>query len=356
MDNNKVGKFIASRRKELGLTQQALANKIYVTDKAISKWERGLSLPDITLLEKLSKILKVEIEDILSGEKNTTKKIDVEKDLEIIKKELLLTHQKKKNKLIICLIFLIVTIIYTTFRNVTLGYKLDTVNYSHSNKTINIGIPKTSFMMRHNDKSYSYKNLRNSSIIENETKKYLKTLTYSLCNDTIYYYDKQDDFSIIEYSVKNNLLYSTISYQIDNGDYCYNQKMDEYANKLGGLGKLHTLNGGYIDKNSKKTPKIEILFLDGSRDVNNNYEFTASIQIIAINRNNKNEFNNYILEDSTGEYEIKDNKLYYYRKEIKEKHKDINIPEVSTFIIDNGNLILTDNYIKKYYNKEIILK
>ena len=132
--------------------------------------------------------------------------------------------------------------------------------------------------------------------------------------------------------------------------------MDDYSNKLGGLGKFHTLNGGYIDKDAENIPKIEILFLDGSHDINNNYDFTASMQILVINRNNKNEFNNYILEDSTGEYEIKDNKLYYYREEIKERHKDINIPEVSTFIIDNGNLILTDNYFKKYYNKEIILK
>ena len=75
MDNNKIGAFIASRRKELGLTQQSLADKLYVTDKAISKWERGISLPDITLLKKLSKILQVDIEDILSGEKNTTNNI-----------------------------------------------------------------------------------------------------------------------------------------------------------------------------------------------------------------------------------------------------------------------------------------
>ena len=87
MDNNKIGKFIASRRKELGLTQQALADKLFVTDKAISKWERGLSLPDITLLEKLSKILKVDIEDLLSGEENTTKKVDVEKEVERITKK-----------------------------------------------------------------------------------------------------------------------------------------------------------------------------------------------------------------------------------------------------------------------------
>ena len=356
MDNNKIGKFIASRRKELGLTQQTLADKLFVTDKAISKWERGISLPDITLLEKLSKILQVDVEDILSGEQNTTKKIDIDEYLEKMKKELLLTHQKKKNKLIICLIFLVIIIIYITFRNITLGYKIDTVKYSHSNKIINIGIPKTSFMMKHNDKSYSYKNLRNSNIIENEIKKYLKTLTYSVCNETIYYYDKKDNFSIIEYNVKNNILYSTISYQIDNGDYCNNKKIDDYSNKLDGLRRFHTLNGGYINKNDKNIPKIEILFLDEINDLNNNYEFTASMQIIKINQNNQKEFNNYILEESNGTYEIKDNKLYYYRKEITRQSNDINIPEVSTFIIKEGNLILIDNYIKKYYNKEIILK
>ena len=50
MDNNKIGKFIASRRKEKGLTQQELGNNLFVTDKAVSKWERGLSLPDITII------------------------------------------------------------------------------------------------------------------------------------------------------------------------------------------------------------------------------------------------------------------------------------------------------------------
>lgn len=64
----------------------------------------------------------------------------------------------------------------------------------------------------------------------------------------------------------------------------------------------------------------------------------------------------YILEDSSGEYEIKDNKLYYYRKEIKEQSNDIKIPEVSTFTIDNGNLILMDSYLGDYYSGDIILR
>lgn len=79
------------------------------------------------------------------------------------------------------------------------------------------------------------------------------------------------------------------------------------------------------------------------------------MQVISINRNKNNEFNNYILEESTGEFEIRDNKLYYYRKEIKENSKEIKIPEISIFKIENEKLILIDNYLSKY-EKNIILK
>lgn len=74
MENNKVGNFIAEMRKKKNLTQQQLGDKLYVTDKAVSKWERGKSLPDITLLSKLAEIFEVEVEDILSGEINKNKK------------------------------------------------------------------------------------------------------------------------------------------------------------------------------------------------------------------------------------------------------------------------------------------
>ena len=64
MDNNRIGKKIASLRKEKGLTQEELGQKLFITDKAISKWERGLSLPDISLLEKLADELDTDIYNI----------------------------------------------------------------------------------------------------------------------------------------------------------------------------------------------------------------------------------------------------------------------------------------------------
>lgn len=69
MDKEKVGALIRELRKERGMTQKELAQKLHVTDKAVSKWERGLSFPDITLMEKLAEVLQVGIYELMCGEK-----------------------------------------------------------------------------------------------------------------------------------------------------------------------------------------------------------------------------------------------------------------------------------------------
>lgn len=60
MEEKNLGKIITKLRKEQNMTQLELANKLNITDKAVSKWERGLSYPDITSISKLAKILNVE--------------------------------------------------------------------------------------------------------------------------------------------------------------------------------------------------------------------------------------------------------------------------------------------------------
>lgn len=79
MDLNKISNFIKEKRKELNLTQEELAEKLFVTEKAVSRWETGRGTPDISLLIPLSKALKVEISEILNGEEN---KNDIEKLIE----------------------------------------------------------------------------------------------------------------------------------------------------------------------------------------------------------------------------------------------------------------------------------
>lgn len=67
MDAKKTGNLIAKKRKERNLSQRELAECLHITDKAISKWERGLSFPDITILIPLSEALNVSLYDLLTG-------------------------------------------------------------------------------------------------------------------------------------------------------------------------------------------------------------------------------------------------------------------------------------------------
>ena len=67
MDAKKTGCFIAEKRKERNLSQRDLAEYLHITDKAVSKWERGISFPDITVLIPLSEVLNVSLYDLLTG-------------------------------------------------------------------------------------------------------------------------------------------------------------------------------------------------------------------------------------------------------------------------------------------------
>lgn len=78
MDQQKMGKFISMLRKEKGLTQQELAEKLGITDKAVSKWERGLGCPDISLLTPISELFDVSINELLLGERKKIGTDDIE--------------------------------------------------------------------------------------------------------------------------------------------------------------------------------------------------------------------------------------------------------------------------------------
>ena len=69
MDQLKIGKFIAECRKKANLTQMQLAEKLSITDKAVSKWERGVAMPDTSIMLELCDILSISVNELLSGEK-----------------------------------------------------------------------------------------------------------------------------------------------------------------------------------------------------------------------------------------------------------------------------------------------
>ena len=69
MDQIKIGRFIAECRKKANLTQMQLAEKLGITDKAVSKWERGVAMPDTSIMLELCDILGISVNELLSGEK-----------------------------------------------------------------------------------------------------------------------------------------------------------------------------------------------------------------------------------------------------------------------------------------------
>ena len=93
MDQIKIGKFIAECRKKNNLTQMQLAEKLNITDRAISKWENGKSMPDSSIMLDLCKELKISVNELLSGEMIEMKNYD-----ESVEKNLLdMVKQKEEN-------------------------------------------------------------------------------------------------------------------------------------------------------------------------------------------------------------------------------------------------------------------
>lgn len=71
MDQIKIGKFIADTRKERNITQRQLADALHISDKTVSKWERGKGLPEVSLMLPLCEELGISVNDLLTGERVT---------------------------------------------------------------------------------------------------------------------------------------------------------------------------------------------------------------------------------------------------------------------------------------------
>ena len=96
MDQIKIGKFIASCRKEQGMTQAVLAEKLGISDRAVSKWETGKSLPDSGIMLELCELLKINVNELLSGERIIVESYDkrAEENLLAMRKEVEEKHRQ----------------------------------------------------------------------------------------------------------------------------------------------------------------------------------------------------------------------------------------------------------------------
>ena len=95
MDAHKIGDFIAQRRKDLGLTQAGLAEMLHVTDKAVSRWERGVGLPDINMLEPLAQKLNVNLIELIQAKITVREAISIQEAETIVSDAI---HLSTKNK------------------------------------------------------------------------------------------------------------------------------------------------------------------------------------------------------------------------------------------------------------------
>ena len=104
MDQIKIGKFIASCRKEQGMTQAVLAEKLGISDRAVSKWETGKSLPDSGIMLELCELLKINVNELLSGERIIVESYDkrAEENLLAMRKEV-----EEKNRQLLRMEYLI---------------------------------------------------------------------------------------------------------------------------------------------------------------------------------------------------------------------------------------------------------
>lgn len=88
MDNVKTGKFIAECRREMGLTQQQLADMLNLSNKTISKWESGAGSPDISNLAEVAKVLGITVDELLNGERKMEQAKETANEKAPVKKQL----------------------------------------------------------------------------------------------------------------------------------------------------------------------------------------------------------------------------------------------------------------------------
>lgn len=96
MDAKKLGQFIAEIRKEKNMTQAELASKLHVTDKAVSKWERGLGLPDINSIEPLADALAISVAEVMQAERIQTDHVTPENASEMLTNAFDMVKQQRR--------------------------------------------------------------------------------------------------------------------------------------------------------------------------------------------------------------------------------------------------------------------
>ena len=128
MDQVKIGSFIAERRKAEHLTQTQVAERLGVTDRAVSKWERGKSLPDASLMLDLCLMLNITVNDLLCGEVVTMDKYNETTEKNLV--SMVAQKEAADKRLLMMEIFLGITSTLLLFAMIAIGTVLMTLGYA----------------------------------------------------------------------------------------------------------------------------------------------------------------------------------------------------------------------------------
>ena len=316
MNQDRISKFIKNLREKNNMTQEELADKIPISRQAISKWERGISIPDAQTLIRLSEIFKVSINEILSGEK-----INKSNELEINKISLKLYEERNKSRrtirYLMLFIFLIIILFllyyfFISYRSV----KVYTIEGIGENTTITNGI-----FVATKDKYYFTLGGINDLNNTGQDIKFLK----------LFYKENGEEHRVV-YTTNNSLFFSE---NIGYNEYLNKKKINDIINNL-------YLTIRYTD--NEETIKLTL-----KEDyVNDNLFNIKSSEINA--KNSKPQ----TLDDQDKKLIEKIKAKYKYEYTIKENDITENIyfnNELKTLklIIDNGKEMLErwDLYLEK---------
>lgn len=226
MDQIKIGKFIAESRKNLQLTQEQLAEKIGVSNKSISRWENGKTMPDVSLFEPLCDALNITINELLQGEKIAEKEIYIAAGDNILDYGKFLKKKAKIKNVIFGVIILILSCVLLVVMLLAFN-KTFLKNAYHSDfySNVNISIPRFSYyrgtggMDTHIVK---LKTLKQTDEIDVFIERYLSAFEEIKCEEDIYYYHPRYDYTIMQYHANNDGIgfVNTIYIMYHDGYFC----------------------------------------------------------------------------------------------------------------------------------------
>ena len=211
MEKEKIGKFINELRKEKGITQKELAIQLHISEQAVSKWERGISFPDITMFESLSKVLNVTIYDLFNGERISTDSTITRQEIEqvlshsisISRKEISSNLMKFRKRFILLLITCALIIFFIIYQNT----KAPTFNLQNEIYTQNVSsIKKFNGFVCEQDVTYT------GNITDNDIKNYANTVIVKkgTVAKKIRFYKKYSNHNLADN--KDNMKYEYFTY------------------------------------------------------------------------------------------------------------------------------------------------